>query len=146
MIHPVYELNICHENHFINFVSSATITLMKDKSFPKTFLCQEHFGILDLKKLIYKHKLLVNLTTIEKFFFYISVPPHQLIIYDKVGRSVSDVIGPLEESSELVLTCEVRGGKFFPHLTTTIDQFISKLAVSVLWRLPNQMIEQTYPA
>lgn len=41
----------------------------------------------------------------------ISVPPHQLLIYDNSGREVTDTVGPLEEGSNLVLTCEVRGGK-----------------------------------
>lgn len=44
-------------------------------------------------------------------FLFVSVPPHQLILYDKSGRDVSGVVGPLEESNELVLVCEVRGGK-----------------------------------
>lgn len=44
--------------------------------------------------------------------FFISVPPHQLLIYDNSGRDVNHTIGPLEEKSDLVLTCEVRGGKF----------------------------------
>ncbi|GBP88591.1 hypothetical protein EVAR_65992_1 [Eumeta japonica] len=38
-----------------------------------------------------------------------AVPPHQLILYDKSGRDVSGVVGPLEEGNELVLVCEVRG-------------------------------------
>ncbi|OWR54783.1 turtle protein A, partial [Danaus plexippus plexippus] len=40
------------------------------------------------------------------------VPPHQLILYDKSGRDVSGVVGPLEEGNELVLVCEVRGGDY----------------------------------
>lgn len=110
---------------------------MKVRSFVTTFISA------CLKNLLVLYRPTTVLIIYSRMvFYYISVPPHQLIIYDKVGRSVSDVIGPLEESSELVLTCEVRGGKFWPHL----DQFISKFAVSVLLRLPNQMIEQTYPA
>lgn len=68
----------------------------------------------------------INLTVI--------VPPHQLIIYDKVGRSVSDVIGPLEESSELVLTCEVRGGSPIP----TVSWFVND-------RLVGGQVEQVKP-
>lgn len=45
------------------------------------------------------------------YFLFVSVPPHQLILYDKSGRDVSGVVGPLEETNELVLVCEVRGGK-----------------------------------
>ncbi|KAF7269403.1 hypothetical protein GWI33_017568 [Rhynchophorus ferrugineus] len=43
----------------------------------------------------------INLTVI--------VPPHQLILYDNSGRDVSNVVGPLQEGSDLILTCEVRG-------------------------------------
>lgn len=57
---------------------------------------------------------------IEKMMTYtfllcvvVLVPPHQLILYDKSGRDVSGVVGPLEEGNELVLVCEVRGGTAF---------------------------------
>ncbi|CAG9136308.1 unnamed protein product [Plutella xylostella] len=43
---------------------------------------------------------------------HVIVPPHQLILYDKSGRDVSGVVGPLEEGNELVLVCEVRGGRW----------------------------------
>lgn len=44
--------------------------------------------------------------------FWITVPPHQLLIYQNSGRDVNtSVVGPLTEGSDLVLTCEVRGGK-----------------------------------
>ncbi|XP_066149395.1 protein turtle homolog A-like [Euwallacea fornicatus] len=56
----------------------------------------------------------INLTVI--------VPPHQLLIYDKIGRSVSDVIGPLEEESDLVLTCEVRGGSPSPTVSWFVNE------------------------
>lgn len=39
------------------------------------------------------------------------MPPHQLLVYDNSGRDVSGVVGPMEEGSDLILTCEVRGGK-----------------------------------
>lgn len=42
---------------------------------------------------------------------FFTVPPHQLLIYDNSGRELSTQIGPLEEKTDLVLTCEVRGGK-----------------------------------
>ncbi|KAK9878559.1 hypothetical protein WA026_022631 [Henosepilachna vigintioctopunctata] len=45
----------------------------------------------------------INLTVI--------VPPHQILLYDNSGRDVNGIIGPLEEGADLVLTCEVRGGK-----------------------------------
>lgn len=43
--------------------------------------------------------------------FFVVVPPHQMLLYDKSGADVSGVVGPLEEGSALVLVCEVRGGK-----------------------------------
>ncbi|XP_045776193.1 hemicentin-1-like [Maniola jurtina] len=49
------------------------------------------------------------------------VPPHQLILYDKSGRDVSGVVGPLEEGNELVLVCEVRGGRPAPTVIWLID-------------------------
>lgn len=51
---------------------------------------------------------------IKSIFF--SVPPHQLLLYDKMGRDVSGVVGPLEEGSDLVLTCEVRGGTCYNEI------------------------------
>lgn len=47
----------------------------------------------------------------DKLKFSVSVPPNQLIVYDISGREVTSVVGPLTEDSDLVLTCEVRGGK-----------------------------------
>lgn len=52
-----------------------------------------------------------NLLIELMFILFVAVPPHQLILYDKSGRDVSGVVGPLEEGNELVLVCEVRGGK-----------------------------------
>ncbi|XP_050669556.1 hemicentin-1-like [Leptidea sinapis] len=49
------------------------------------------------------------------------VPPHQLILYDKSGRDVSGVVGPLEEGNELVLVCEVRGGRPAPTVEWLVD-------------------------
>lgn len=43
------------------------------------------------------------------------MPPHQLLMYDNSGREVSGQVGPLEEGTDLVLTCEVRGGNVFFH-------------------------------
>lgn len=39
------------------------------------------------------------------------MPPHQILVYDASGRDVAGAIGPLQEDDNLVLTCEVRGGK-----------------------------------
>ncbi|XP_026315160.1 neural cell adhesion molecule 1-like [Hyposmocoma kahamanoa] len=52
---------------------------------------------------------------------HVIVPPHQLILYDKSGRDVSGVVGPLEEGNELVLVCEVRGGRPAPTVMWLID-------------------------
>jgi hypothetical protein len=54
---------------------------------------------------------------LTQYFLYLAVPPHQLLIYENSGRDVSTpVVGPLTEGSDLVLTCEVRGGK--PYVLT----------------------------
>ncbi|XP_058808984.1 hemicentin-2-like [Phymastichus coffea] len=50
----------------------------------------------------------VNLTVI--------VPPHQLLIYDSSGAQVKSVLGPYQVGAQLLLTCEVRGGKPAPQL------------------------------
>lgn len=42
---------------------------------------------------------------------FVSVPPHQILLYDKSGADVSGIVGPLVEGAALVLICEVRGGK-----------------------------------
>lgn len=42
---------------------------------------------------------------------YVTVPANQLIIYDVSGHELSDIAGPMKEGSDLVLICEVRGGK-----------------------------------
>lgn len=39
------------------------------------------------------------------------MPPHQILVYDASGRDISGVIGPMYEGDNLVLSCEVRGGK-----------------------------------
>ena len=45
--------------------------------------------------------------------FYISVPPSKAIILDEKGSIVQGTIGPFNEQSTLILTCDVIGGKFF---------------------------------
>lgn len=45
------------------------------------------------------------------FFFFVTVPPHQILVYDASGRDVAGAVGPLLEGDNLVLTCEVRGGE-----------------------------------
>ena len=46
---------------------------------------------------------------------FVAVPPSQVIIYDSSGRELGDVVGPLEEGQDLLLKCEVRGGKEPPN-------------------------------
>ncbi|XP_018321411.1 hemicentin-1 isoform X2 [Agrilus planipennis] len=60
----------------------------------------------------------INLTVI--------VPPHQILIYDNSGRDVAGEIGPLEEGSDLVLTCEVRGGRPPPAVNWFVNDQIRK--------------------
>lgn len=62
------------------------------------------------------HKLFYYKSSNIRFFFFliISVPPHQILVYDASGRDVSGAVGPLYEGDSLVLSCEVRGGKFNP--------------------------------
>lgn len=50
---------------------------------------------------------------IQHSLHFVAVPPNKLLVYDNSGRELSDVVGPLTEGSDLVLTCEVRGGKCF---------------------------------
>ncbi|XP_057664801.1 hemicentin-1-like isoform X2 [Diorhabda carinulata] len=56
----------------------------------------------------------INLTVI--------VPPHQLLIYDNSGRDVNHTVGPLEEKTDLVLTCEVRGGRPTPTVSWFMNE------------------------
>ncbi|XP_060645201.1 LOW QUALITY PROTEIN: uncharacterized protein LOC132783907 [Drosophila nasuta] len=51
----------------------------------------------------------INLTVI--------VPPHQILVYDASGRDVAGAVGPLLEGDNIVLTCEVRGGRPEPTVT-----------------------------
>lgn len=51
----------------------------------------------------------VNLTVI--------VPPHSMAVYDISGKKVNSSIGPLLEGDNLVLKCEVRGGRPEPTVT-----------------------------
>ncbi|XP_013170499.1 PREDICTED: neural cell adhesion molecule 1-like [Papilio xuthus] len=73
------------------------------------------------------------------------VPPHQLILYDKSGRDVSGVVGPLEEGNELVLICEVRGVKptmvdiLNKPTTLSSEKYVSLLCVSEGSRPPAQL-------
>lgn len=56
---------------------------------------------------------IINHSNLFVFSFYliVSVPPHQILVYDASGRDVSGTVGPLYEGDSLVLSCEVRGGK-----------------------------------
>jgi len=63
------------------------------------FIIMHFFGLKDIIYFI-------------KHFLLISVPPHQILVYDASGRDVAGSVGPLLEGDNLVLTCEVRGGKY----------------------------------
>lgn len=54
------------------------------------------------------------------FFLFLSVPPHQILVYDASGRDVAGSVGPLLEDNNLVLTCEVRGGEY---TISNVDKF-----------------------
>lgn len=64
------------------------------------------------------------------YFFIVLVPPHQILVYDASGRDVSGTVGPLYEGDSLVLSCEVRGGKFydydFSNKLSTINKMITR--------------------
>lgn len=56
--------------------------------------------------------------TVDKNFHFVllAVPPQKLMIYDKNGRAINEsvgFVGPLVEGADLLLKCEVHGGKFF---------------------------------
>jgi len=44
------------------------------------------------------------------------VPPEKPVIYDGNGQPVLAQIGPLNEGSDLILHCEVTGGKYYYFL------------------------------
>ncbi|XP_008195943.1 hemicentin-2 isoform X1 [Tribolium castaneum] len=56
----------------------------------------------------------INLTVI--------VPPHQVLVYDNSGRDIVGIVGPLEEGADLVLTCEVRGGRPTPTVSWFMNE------------------------
>lgn len=68
-----------------------------------------------------------NYTYFPSFF---SVPPHQLLIYDNSGRDVQKTVGPLEEGADLVLTCEVRGGKSTLKLISLVHKTEHRVLLS----------------
>lgn len=67
-----------------------------------------------------------EMRTIKKtnVFFFFQVPPHQILVYDASGRDVSGAIGPLYEGDNLVLSCEVRGGKLIKCFFSLYNQYI----------------------
>lgn len=74
------------------------------------FHCKNILGLIIFFKLVLSSSHFLWLST-ELTGLFFSVPPHQLLIYDNSGRDVQKTVGPLEEGSDLILTCEVRGGK-----------------------------------
>lgn len=45
------------------------------------------------------------------FFILFSVPPHKMVIVDKAGKERTSVVGPYTEGADLILRCDVYGGK-----------------------------------
>jgi hypothetical protein len=65
--------------------------------------------------------LTTHMKMISNFsFMLIPVPPHQILVYDASGRDVAGSVGPLLEGDNLILTCEVRGGKFTLYILIKI--------------------------
>lgn len=80
------------------------------------------------------------------FFFIVSVPPHQILVYDASGRDVSGAVGPLYEGDSLVLSCEVRGGKSNEFCFFFFNQFLYNIwpVMNVSNEIQvNQSIDQT---
>lgn len=72
-----------------------------------------------MQKLFYYESFNFFFVHVVVVFVIVSVPPHQILVYDASGRDVSGTVGPLYEGDSLVLSCEVRGGEyqlFFIHL------------------------------
>lgn len=59
---------------------------------------------------------------------FFTVPPHQILVYDASGRDVTGVVGPLYEGDNLVLTCEIRGGKI---ISTIIHYFARDVLILI---------------
>ncbi|KAK3926158.1 Kin of IRRE-like protein 2 [Frankliniella fusca] len=56
------------------------------------------------------------------FSVSVTVPPTTLIVFDSSGRDVTDgVVGPLQHGQDLILKCEVRGGRPPPTLTWFVN-------------------------
>ncbi|CAG7819960.1 unnamed protein product [Allacma fusca] len=60
--------------------------------------------------------LRINLTII--------VPPEKPVIFDSKRNVVTDLVGPIEEDSDLLLTCEVSGGRPKPKVTWWLENAI----------------------
>lgn len=78
-----------------------------------------HFKLTKSLKIKKKQFFFISKYFIKKHIFYLTyiftllfpVPPHQILVYDASGRDVAGAVGPLFEGDNIVLTCEVRGGK-----------------------------------
>lgn len=46
------------------------------------------------------------------WLFFVSVPPHKIVITDETGQERTSVVGPYAEGAELHLRCLVYGGNF----------------------------------
>lgn len=94
-----------------------------------------HFNTPPIFRLIpchLMHKLFDYKSFNIRFFFHtISVPPHQILVYDASGRDVSGAVGPLYEGDSLVLSCEVRGGKWNSRFFLSLFLNISFLRIKI---------------
>lgn len=74
-----------------------------------------------------------NAKVLTKCLFAL-VPPHQILVYDASGRDVAGAVGPLFEGDNIVLTCEVRGGKFDLNINNSTKQLINN-SIFNFWNL-----------
>uniref|UniRef100_A0A182PIX7 Ig-like domain-containing protein n=1 Tax=Anopheles epiroticus TaxID=199890 RepID=A0A182PIX7_9DIPT len=68
----------------------------------------------------------------------VTVPPHQILVYDASGLDVTGAIGPLQEDDNLVLTCEVRGETIAP-----VPNALSPELLQQMERFHSQCLRET---
>jgi hypothetical protein len=74
--------------------------------------------ILCYSKTIKSGDFILCYSTIIKsgdFFLSVTVPPEKLVIMDEKGSERTSVVGPYSEGADLVLRCDVYGGKYMHH-------------------------------
>lgn len=80
------------------------------------------------------------------YFFLFIVPPERPVIYDVKRRDRTKLIEPYNEGTDVVLTCEVSGGKcnsakFFEDKSTSFKIYII-LKKHLLFKSFNYMLPQ----